>query len=71
MIIRVLQAAIAPRRSADFHAFVVEQGLPGIRANDGLVDVYMGLRSEGTVDIGVIISIWRDWDASRPRSVRT
>jgi hypothetical protein len=63
MIIRVFQATIAPRRSAEFHAFAVEQGLPGIRANDGLIDVYMGLRSEGTEDIGVIVSIWRDWDA--------
>ena len=25
MIIRVLQATIAPRRSADFHTFVIEQ----------------------------------------------
>ena len=63
MIIRVLQAAIAPRRSSDFHTFVVEQGLPGIRAHDGLIDVYMGLRSEGTADIGVIVSVWRDWEA--------
>ena len=63
MIIRVLQATIAPRRTAEFHTFVVEQGLPGIRANDGLIDVYMGLRSEGSEDIGVIVSVWRDWDA--------
>ena len=63
MIIRVLQATIAPRRSADFHTFVVEQGLPRFREHDGLVDVYVGLRSEGSEDFGIIVSIWRDWDA--------
>jgi hypothetical protein len=63
MIIRVLQAIIVPRRSADFHRFVIEEGLPGLRAHDGLIDVYMGLRSEGREEIGVIVSVWRDWDA--------
>jgi hypothetical protein len=63
MIIRVLQATIVPRRSADFHRFVIEEGLPGLRGHDGLIDVYMGLRSEGTEETGVIVSVWRDWDA--------
>ena len=63
MIIRVLQATIAPRRSAEFHTFVIEQGLPRFREHDGLVDVYIGLRSEGSEDFGVIVSVWRDWDA--------
>lgn len=63
MIIRVLQATIAPRRSADFHAFVVEQALPRFREHDGLIDVYVGLRSDGSEDIGIVVSVWRDWDA--------
>ena len=63
MIIRVLQATIAPRRSADFHTFVIEQGVPRFREHDGLIDVYVGLRSEGAEDIGIIVSVWRDWDA--------
>ncbi len=63
MIIRVLQATIAPRRSADFHTFVIEQGVPRFREHDGLIDVYVGLRSEGGEDVGIIVSVWRDWDA--------
>ena len=63
MIIRVLQATIAPRRSADFHTFVIEQGVPRFREHDGLIDVYVGLRSEGAEDVGIIVSVWRDWDA--------
>ena len=63
MIIRVLQATIAPRRSADFHAFVIEQGVPRFREHDGLIDVYVGLRSDGSEDTGIIVSVWRDWDA--------
>ena len=63
MIIRVLQATIAPRRSADFHTFVIEQGVPRFREHDGLIDVYVGLRSDGSEDTGIIVSVWRDWDA--------
>ena len=63
MIIRVLQATIAPRRSADFHTFVIEQGVPRFRELDGLIDVYVGLRSDGSEDVGIIVSVWRDWDA--------
>jgi hypothetical protein len=63
MIVRVLRASIAPGRSADFHAFVIDAGLPSVVQRDGLLDVHVGLRTEGSQEIGIIISVWRDWAA--------
>ena len=66
MIIRVLQATIAPRRSADFHTFVIEQGVPRFREHDGLIDVYVGLRSEGAEDVGISSACGETGMPSRP-----
>ena len=63
MIIRVLQATIAPMRSAEFHAFVMDRAIPAFRQHDGLIDVRVGLRSDGSEDFGIVISVWSDWDA--------
>ena len=63
MIVRVLRVSIAAGRSADFHAFAVDVGLPSLLGRDGLLDVHIGLRSEGSQEIGLIVSVWRDWAA--------
>jgi hypothetical protein len=75
MIVRVLRASIATGRAADFHAFIEDVGLPNLLSSDGLIDVHVGLRAEGSQEIGLIVSVWRDWasleaavgpDPSRP-----
>lgn len=63
MIIRLVRARISPGRSADFHARVREEGLPHLLAGPGLLGLHVGRREEDGVEIAIVVSVWRDWDA--------
>jgi quinol monooxygenase YgiN len=63
MIVRVLNARIAPNRGAEFQAFVREHGLPRLQNHPGLVSLHVGRRNEGPDEFVTVISVWRNWDA--------
>jgi hypothetical protein len=63
MIVRVLNARIAPNRGAEFQAFVREHGLPRLQNHPGLFTLHVGRRTEGHDEFVTVISVWRDWDS--------
>ena len=63
MIVRVLNARIAPNRGAEFQSFIREHGLPRLQNHPGLVSLHVGRRNEGSDEFVTVISVWRNWDA--------
>ena len=63
MIVRVLSVRIAEGRGAEFHAFIRERGLPRIQEHQGLLSVHVGRRTEGSNELAIVVTVWRDWEA--------
>jgi len=63
MIVRVLSVRIAEGRGAEFHAFIRERGLPRIQEHPGLLSVNVGRRTEGSAELAIVVTVWRDWEA--------
>jgi hypothetical protein len=63
MIVRVLSVRIAEGRGAEFHAFIRERGLPRIQEHPGLLSVNVGRRTEGSAELAIVVTVWRDWQA--------
>lgn len=63
MIIRVLSVQVEPDRGADFHAFIRDRGLPRIQAHPGLISAHVGRRTEGSDELAIVVTVWRDWES--------
>lgn len=63
MIIRVLSVLVEPDRGAEFHAFIRERGLPRIQAHPGLISAHVGRRTEGSDELAIVVTVWKDWES--------
>lgn len=63
MIIRVFRAQVRPGAQQQFEKFFLNQALPNVRAQPGLVSVMVGTPHETTPNEFLMITVWKDLDA--------
>jgi len=65
MIIRIFRARVQPGKAADFRRFFLEEALPLVRAQDGLVRAEIGWPMPPTEDEFLMITVWESEEALR------
>ena len=59
-VIRIFRATIKPGAEAPFKAFFLEEALPMVRRQEGLLSVQVGLPLESSPSQFSMITTWRD-----------
>ena len=65
MIARIWHGAVPQQRADEYHAYVLQTGIPGYQATPGNRGVYLLRRIEGDKVHFLLVSLWDSLDAIR------
>jgi heme-degrading monooxygenase HmoA len=65
MIARIWHGAVPRQRADEYHAYVLQTGIPGYQATPGNRGVYLLRRIEGDKVHFLLVSLWDSLDAIR------
>jgi quinol monooxygenase YgiN len=59
-VIRIFRATVKPGKAEEFHAFFLDQALPLVKSQDGLLSATVGLPTSSNPGEFLMVTVWEN-----------